>query len=54
MSRPLFTELSHSISFSSDFLLLNDLSTLINICAICLVLKTRARNYNASLKLSKT
>ena len=38
---PLFTELSHFISFSSMFLLLNDLFIFIKICSICLVLKTR-------------
>ena len=41
MLRPLFTELSHFLSFSSIFLFLNDVFTLINLCSIFLVLKTR-------------
>ena len=36
-----YTELSHFISFSSKFLLVNDVFTLIEICSICLVLKFR-------------
>ena len=52
---PLFKELSlFFIIFSSIFLPLNDVFTLIKICLICQALKTWARNYNASLKLSKT
>ena len=39
--RPLFTELSHFISFFKHFSAINDVFILIKICHISLVLKTR-------------